>query len=110
MSPDPYNSLDDHQEKPRHVVLNLDQELVCQALVECLHLVEELRQNAALYSQLCNQLCLRLSYALLHGNDPAFARNEIRLLALHHSQLATSLLQTQRQLHHHQVVAHRRVP
>lgn len=94
-SPAPSQSQDKCHAPNPHVVLNLDEELVAQALVECLQLAGDLHQNPQYYRQLCPQLLLRLSYALLHSDAPEFRREELRRLALHHNRLATSLLSTQ---------------
>lgn len=90
--------MNSEESRPSHVVVNLDQELVCQALVETLQLLQELRQRPELFSQAWPRLSLRVCYALLHSKDPQFARNEVRTLALHHSSLAQSVLLSQRKL------------
>lgn len=95
MSTNPEPSLD----PPRHVVVNLDHELVAQALLECLQLAESLASESPRFLALSLQLRLRLSYALLHSSVPEFARPEVRKVALHHSALSTRLLQAQRLLH-----------
>jgi len=90
------------QEQPQHVVINLDRELVSQALVEALNLLESLQaQRSAdhLCSTICSQVQLRISYAVLHADIPEFKRSEMQLLALHHNRLATSLWNAQRRLH-----------
>jgi len=87
--------------QPRHVVVNLDQELVVQALVETLQLLQELQLRPSLFSQACPRLSLRICYALLHSEHPEFRREEVRKLALHHSKLAESILLAQRKLDHY---------
>lgn len=83
---------------PRHLVLNLDRELVVNALTEALELLEQLRNCPQDYAQLCPKLSLRVCYVLLNGELPEFRRSEVRRLAEFHSRLATSLLRAQRRL------------
>jgi hypothetical protein len=90
------------QGQAQHVVINLDAELVLQALVESLNLLESLqtqRSQDQTVSTICSQLRVRISYAVLHSEAPEFKAASLRTLALYHSRSATSLLRAQRQLH-----------
>lgn len=97
-SPNPAPSPSPDPETSHHVVVNLDQELLTHAVVECLELASDLQQNPEFYRVICPQLLLRLSYVLLHGEAPEYRREELRRLGLHHNRLATSLLASQQVL------------
>lgn len=90
------------QEQPQHVVINLDTELVCQALVEALNLLESLQAQLPQShpcSAICSQIRLRVSYAVLHSAAPEFRAESLRTLALFHQRSAISLWRAQRHLH-----------
>lgn len=83
----------------KHVQVNLDAEMACSALGECLVLLENslnpLAQSLESWQHISSQVRLRISYALLHGLAPQFSDSKLRLLAQYSHQHAQAILRSQ---------------
>lgn len=77
-------------EPATEIVLEIDQELLLNALVESLQLLDALENQP----QVVQQVRLRLAHVLLHSPIPSTRSYELRQLANHHSALARRVLST----------------